>query len=99
MPGRARLPAKERVELVLVAVTLAAAGRLGAVHHRLEPAGHVHLQHLVASDEAVLLDGTMEETRGRGGLAPSGREEEVRLGRGAVLPAVGGILAFFCDPL
>lgn len=49
-----------------MAVTLAAAGRLGAVHHRLEPAGHVHLQHLVASDEAVLLDGTMEETGGAG---------------------------------
>lgn len=47
-----------------MAVTLAAAGRLGAVHHCLEPAGHVHLQHLVASDEAVLLDGNHGRDRG-----------------------------------
>lgn len=38
-----------------MAVTLAAAWRLGALHHRLEPAGHVHLQHLIAADETVLL--------------------------------------------
>lgn len=53
--GEARLPTEERVEHVLMAVTLAAAGRLGAVHHRLKPASHIHLQHLVTSDETVLL--------------------------------------------
>ncbi len=39
-----------------MAVTLAAARRLGAVHHRLEPTGHVHLQHLITADETMLLD-------------------------------------------
>lgn len=50
-----------------MAVTLAAAGRLGAVHHRLEPAGHVHLQDLVAADEAVLLEEGGGGDGGRGG--------------------------------
>lgn len=40
-----------------MAVTLAAARRLGAVHHRLEPTGHVHLQHLVTLDEIMVLEG------------------------------------------
>lgn len=53
--GRVRLPAEQRVEHVLMAVALAAARRLGALHHRLKPAGHVHLQNLVAPDETVLL--------------------------------------------
>lgn len=39
-----------------MAVTLAAARRLGAIHHRLEPTGHVHLQHLVTPDEAMPLE-------------------------------------------
>lgn len=52
--GWAGLPTGERVELVLVAVTLAAARRLGAIHHRLEPTGHVHVQHLVPPDEIML---------------------------------------------
>ena len=39
-----------------MAVTLAAARRLGAIHHRLEPTGHVHLQHLVTADETMLLE-------------------------------------------
>lgn len=36
-------------------VTLTAARRLGAIHHRLEPTGHVHVQHLVTADEIMLL--------------------------------------------
>lgn len=47
-----------------MAVTLAAARRLGAIHHRLEPAGHVHLKHLVTPDETMLLD---EEEKQREG--------------------------------
>lgn len=39
-----------------MAVTLAAARRLGAIHHCLKPTGHVHLQHLVTPDEIMLLD-------------------------------------------
>ena len=42
---------------MLVAVTLAAAGGLGALHDRLEPAGHVHLQDLIVPDEVMLLGG------------------------------------------
>lgn len=38
-----------------MAVTLAAARRLGAIHHCLEPSGHVHLQHLVTLDEIMVL--------------------------------------------
>lgn len=38
-----------------MAVTLAAARRLCAIHHRLKPTGHVHLQHLVTPDETMLL--------------------------------------------
>lgn len=38
-------------------VTLAAAGRLSAIHHCLEPTGHVHLKHLITSDETMLLHG------------------------------------------
>lgn len=38
-----------------MAVTLAAARRLGAIHHCLEPTSHVHLQHLVTADETMLL--------------------------------------------
>ena len=60
--GWARLPTEERVELVLMAVTLAAARRLGALHHRLEPTGHVHLQHLVTMDETQLLDEGVTQT-------------------------------------
>lgn len=37
-----------------MAVTLAAARRLGAIHHCLEPTSHVHLQHLVTADETML---------------------------------------------
>lgn len=39
-----------------MAVTLAAARRLGAIHHSLEPTGHIHLEHLITSDETMLLD-------------------------------------------
>lgn len=58
-----------------MAVTLAAAGRLGAVHHRLEPAGHVHLQDLVAADEAVLLE------EGGGGDGGEGQVSGVSVGQ------------------
>lgn len=50
-----RLPAEERVEHVLMAVTLAAARRFRALHHRLKPTGHIHLQNFVASNETMLL--------------------------------------------
>ncbi|MEQ2198196.1 hypothetical protein XENOCAPTIV_009257 [Xenoophorus captivus] len=53
--ANARLPAEKRVEHVLMAVTLAAARRLGALHHRLKPTGHIHLQHFVAPNETMLL--------------------------------------------
>lgn len=38
-------------------VTLAAARRLCAIHHGLEPTRHVHVQHLITSDKTVLLQG------------------------------------------
>lgn len=79
--GWAGLPTGERVELVLVAVTLAAARRLGAIHHRLEPTGHVHVQHLVPPDEIMLLSegdrhGDAEGERQFGYISPSGNSGE-----------------------
>lgn len=47
-----------------MAVTLTAARRLGAIHHRLKPTGHVHIQHLVTTDETMLLRGRRTQ-RGR----------------------------------
>lgn len=93
--AEARLPAEDGVEHVLMAVTLAAARRLRAVHHCLKPARHVHLQHLVAPDETVLLWGDRTEAE------PSGPQPSRRLKRFAKgrLPAADGILAFFCDLL
>lgn len=55
-----------------MAVTLAAARRLGAIHHRLEPTGHVHLEHLVTLDETMLLRGGDGQ---RGSLVTSERWE------------------------
>lgn len=45
------------MELVL-AVALAGAWRLGTLHYSLEPACHVHVQHLVTPDETVFLGQT-----------------------------------------
>lgn len=50
-----RLPTEEWVELVLMAVTLAAAKCLGAIHHCLKPTGHVNIHHLITSDEIMFL--------------------------------------------
>lgn len=54
LPFSTWLPAEERMELVMTEA-LAAARRLCALHHRLEPARHVYLWHLVTTDKTVFL--------------------------------------------
>lgn len=86
---------------MLMVVTLAAARRLCAIHHGLEPARHVHLQHLITSDKTVLLqEGGQRHSADSFHLIEESFLTSVCLTaiRAGFLPAADGILAFSCDP-